>query len=148
MHYGTRLAGVVLCGSAARGEAGPESDLDLLVLLHPPRTRNASDLAYPLAYRLSNPGTFHFGITPEKLTRPHESKPWNPIIANVFYRAGIIERWGSGTLNIIDWCKENGNPLLTWQEQSGSVYVTFRPASLAKDQVGTKGTKSQSCVIA
>ena len=59
---------------------------------------------------ITNPGTFHFGITPEKLTRPHESKPWNPIIANVFYRAGIIERWGTGTLNILDWCKENGNP--------------------------------------
>ena len=85
-----------------------------------------------------NPGTFHFGITPEKLTRLHESKPWNPIIANVFYRAGIIERWGSGTLNIIDWCKENGNPPPTWEERVGSVYVTFRPPSLAKDQVGTK----------
>jgi len=87
---------------------------------------------------ITNPGTFHFGITPEKLTRSHESKPWNPIIANVFYRAGIIERWGSGTLNILDWCKENGNPPPTWQEQAGSVYVTFRPPSLAKDQVGTK----------
>ena len=43
------------------------------------------------------------------------SKPWNPIIANVFYRAGIIERWGTGTLNIVDWCAENGNPMPTWQ---------------------------------
>jgi ATP-dependent DNA helicase RecG len=57
-----------------------------------------------------NPGIFHFDMTPEKLTRPHESKPWNPIIASVFYRAGVIEKWGMGTLNIIDWCKENGNP--------------------------------------
>ncbi|MFH1008932.1 MAG: ATP-binding protein, partial [Candidatus Latescibacterota bacterium] len=72
----------------------------------------------------------HFGITPEKLAKPHESKPWNPIIANVFYRAGIIERWGTGTLNIIDWCEENGNPEPTWQEQAGSVYVKFLPAVL------------------
>lgn len=70
---------------------------------------------------ITNPGDLHFGITPEKLTKPHESKPWNPIIANVFYRAGIIERWGSGTLNIIDWCQENNNPPPTWQEQAGSV---------------------------
>lgn len=48
-----------------------------------------------------NPRIFHFGMTPEKLTRPHESKPWNPIIASVFYRAGVIEKWGMGTLNII-----------------------------------------------
>jgi len=87
---------------------------------------------------ITNPGTFHFGITPEKLTRPHESKPWNPIIANVFYRAGIIERWGSGTLNIIDWCKENGNPPPTWQEQAGSVYIIFHPPASPRDQVGTK----------
>ena len=39
---------------------------------------------------ITNPVTFHFGITPEKLTRPHESKPWNPIIANVFYRAASL----------------------------------------------------------
>lgn len=32
--YGDRLAGIVLYGSVARGEDGPESDIDLLVLLH------------------------------------------------------------------------------------------------------------------
>ena len=79
---------------------------------------------------ITNPGDLHFGITPEKLTKPHESKPWNPIIANVFYRAGIIERWGAGTLNIINWCTENSNPSPTWQEQAGSVYGTFLPAVL------------------
>ena len=79
---------------------------------------------------ITNPGVLHFGITPEKLTKPHESKPWNPIIANVFYRAGIIERWGTGTLNIIDWCRENSNPPPSWQEQADSVYVTFLPAVL------------------
>jgi len=100
---------------------------------------------------ITNPGTFHFGITPEKLTRPHESKPWNPIIANVFYRAGIIERWGSGTLNILDWCKENENPPPTWQEQAGSVYVTFLPALLpdkaeAAWKLGPKSVPSLSQV--
>jgi len=100
---------------------------------------------------ITNPGTFHFGITPEKLTRPHESKPWNPIIANVFYRAGIIERWGSGTLNILDWCKENGNPAPTWQERAGSVCVTFLPAILhneaeATGELGPKPVPSLSQV--
>ena len=41
-----------------------------------------------------NPGGFHLGMEPAKLIVPHESKPWNPILANVFYRAGVIERWG------------------------------------------------------
>ena len=75
-----------------------------------------------------NPGIFHFDMTPEKLTRPHESKPWNPIIASVFYRAGVIEKWGMGTLNIIDWCKENGNPKPTWEVRAESVVTTFLPS--------------------
>ena len=88
---------------------------------------------------ITNPGALHFGITPEKLAKPHESRPWNPIIANVFYRAGIIERWGSGTLNIMDWCMENGNPVPAWKEQAGSVYVLFLPAELPPaEQSGTR----------
>lgn len=76
-----------------------------------------------------NPGILHFDMTPEKLTRPHESKPWNPIIASVFYRAGVIEKWGMGTLNIIDWCKENGNPKPVWEVRTQSVVTTFLPSS-------------------
>lgn len=76
-----------------------------------------------------NPGAFHFDITPEYLMRPHESKPWNPIIANVFYRAGIIEQWGMGTLNIIEWCKSNDNPDPTWQVRAQSVVTTFFPST-------------------
>jgi predicted nucleotidyltransferase len=34
--YGQRLANVVLFGSRARGEARPDSDIDLLVVLHGP----------------------------------------------------------------------------------------------------------------
>jgi predicted nucleotidyltransferase len=34
--FGDRLQGVVLYGSEARGEAGPDSDIDLLVLLEGP----------------------------------------------------------------------------------------------------------------
>ena len=75
-----------------------------------------------------NTGELHFDITPEKLVQPHQSRPWNPIIAGVFYRAGIIEQWGTGTLKVIDWCRDNANPAPVWEEQTGSVLVTFRPA--------------------
>jgi len=92
---------------------------------------------------IANPGALQFGITPEKLARPHESKPWNPIIANVFYRAGIIERWGMGTLNIIDRCIENGNPTPIWLEQAGSVYINFLPAELPSEQPKTGVTTGE-----
>jgi len=75
-----------------------------------------------------SPGELHFGLKPEVLLEPHESKPWNPIIAGVFYRAGIIEKWGTGTLRIIDWCREGNNPEPQWKEQAGSLYVIFFPS--------------------
>jgi ATP-dependent DNA helicase RecG len=43
-------------------------------------------------------GDLHFGFTPEALFLDYESKPWNPMIARTFYRRGIIETWGRGTL--------------------------------------------------
>ena len=39
-----------------------------------------------------------------------------------------------GTLNIIDWCSENGNPPPVWSQQPGSVFVTFKPAELPAAQ--------------
>lgn len=52
-HYGDRLAGVVLYGSEARGEAGPENDIDVLVLLKGTFSRLEElqaivDVLYPL----------------------------------------------------------------------------------------------------
>lgn len=52
-HYGSRLKGVILYGSMARGEASPGSDIDLLVLLSPPfdyfaELRQIVDLLYPI----------------------------------------------------------------------------------------------------
>jgi len=52
-HYADRLEAVILYGSAARGTEGPESDLDLLVVLREPvdvmaEVRQLVDLLYPL----------------------------------------------------------------------------------------------------
>ena len=60
--YGTRLRGVVLYGSCARGTEGTESDIDLMVLLEGPvdtaqEIRRMWEILYPLqlesAYLLS-----------------------------------------------------------------------------------------------
>ena len=55
--HGGRLRGIVLYGSVARGEAGPDSDIDVLVLLDAPidcghDLETNLDALYPLALRL------------------------------------------------------------------------------------------------
>jgi uncharacterized protein len=52
-HYGSRLKGVILYGSMARGDADADSDIDLLVLLTAPfdyfiELRQIVDLLYPI----------------------------------------------------------------------------------------------------
>jgi len=56
---------------------------------------------------------------------PHKSKPWNPWIAKVFHRRGIIETWGRGTLKIASLMQAAGLPVPTLQERTESVVMTF-----------------------
>ena len=58
--FGSRLRGVILYGSEARGEAGPDSDIDVLVLLEGPVTfgpdlRASVRALYPLVLELERP---------------------------------------------------------------------------------------------
>ncbi|MGH8508632.1 MAG: ATP-binding protein, partial [Gammaproteobacteria bacterium] len=75
---------------------------------------------------VTSSGTLHFGFTPQALFEPHESRPWNPLIASVFYRRGIIETWGQGTLRMAAWAAEAGLPKPEILEIPGAVVVRFR----------------------
>jgi ATP-dependent DNA helicase RecG len=70
-------------------------------------------------------GDLHFGLTPEALFREHESKPWNPMIARTFYRRGIIETWGRGTLKIARLMREAGHEPPRVALRQEAVIVTF-----------------------
>jgi ATP-dependent DNA helicase RecG len=55
---------------------------------------------------LWNEGQLPDDITVERLKTTHPSRPYNPDVANTFFRAGLIEAWGRGTIRIIDECKK------------------------------------------
>lgn len=72
-------------------------------------------------------GGLPFGLTPDDLKKPHSSRPWNPLIADVFYRRGIIEQWGRGTLKIAELVEKAGLPEPEFEDRNGEVVVRFFP---------------------
>ena len=76
---------------------------------------------------VTSSGTLHFGLTADALFAPHESLPWNPLIAGVFYRRGIIEQWGRGTIRMMELATSAGLPVPEIEDIAGSVTVRFRP---------------------
>ncbi len=70
-----------------------------------------------------NPGGLPEGITIDDLKREHASKPRNRLLAMVFYYAGLIERWGTGTTRIVDLCKKQGLSDPEFKEEFGGFSV-------------------------
>lgn len=80
-----------------------------------------------------NEGELPDNWTPKKLSVKHPSRPFNPDIASAFFRAGLIEAWGRGTLKIISECKQAGlpNPIFTVDGSDISVELKS-PGSVEK----------------
>lgn len=55
----------------------------------------------------------------------HRSRPYNPDIANVFFRAGEIEAWGRGIERIIAACKNAGYPEPQFDYDGGGLWTIF-----------------------
>lgn len=98
---------------------------------------------------VTSSGTLHFGLTAEQLFLPHESLPWNPLIANVFYRRGIIEQWGRGTIKMVELTTSAGLPPPEIEDAGGYVTVRFRPSRYVPPQrVGRNLTERQQAILA
>ncbi len=90
-------------------------------------------------------GPLHFGLTPEDLFVPHQSKPWNPFIARTFYRRGVIEEWGRGTIKMAEHAAEAGLPHPEIEEVGDCVTVRFfrsREVSLQETEANLTGRQS------
>jgi len=61
----------------------------------------------------------------EQLKKPHQSYLRNPLVAKVFYLAGYIEQYGSGTVRMVEWMKEAGLPEPEYKEELGGFSVYF-----------------------
>ena len=72
-----------------------------------------------------NPGKLPEGLTVEMLKKEHPSKLRNKLLAMVFYYAGLIERWGTGTVRMAEICRNWGFPEPEFKEKSGGFSVIF-----------------------
>lgn len=55
----------------------------------------------------------------------HNSNPRNPLIAQIFYRAGYIESWGRGTLTIINETVKAGLPEPIFKDSLNGIQLVF-----------------------
>ena len=78
------------------------------------------------AITISNSCILPEGWTVDTLMEPHDSKPYNPDIANVFYRAGFIENWGQGIQKICDECQGIGAELPVYELVGTTLRIHFK----------------------
>ena len=93
------------------------------------------DYSYPGGYiavavyddrvNITNYGSLLKGIDLKQLSQEHASHLRNPLIAQVFYACGKIEKWGRGTLDMIEDCKKAGNPLPRYDDQGAYFSITL-----------------------
>jgi ATP-dependent DNA helicase RecG len=80
----------------------------------------------PDGLNLWNEGGLPSGIGIDDLKKWHLSKPRNELLADVFFKGGMIEAWGRGTVKIVDECKKVGLPEPEFREEFGGFSVFFR----------------------
>lgn len=75
--------------------------------------------------------------TLERLLGKHPSDPYNPLIANAFFRAGYIEAWGRGIEKINRECRAYGIAPPIYDDSMSGLMLTFHanPEHLIKARV-------------
>ena len=94
---------------------------------------------YPDRIYVWNDGTFPPELnTAAKLFGKHSSKPYNPGLAGVFFKCGLIEAWGRGFDKITGGCKEYGGPRPSYKISESGVMVLCKacPAYLELKNAG------------
>ena len=59
----------------------------------------------------------------EKLFKKHSSKPFNPKLAEVFFKSGMIEAWGRGFDKIKEACEKYDAPLPEYDINENGIMV-------------------------
>lgn len=81
---------------------------------------------YENKMEIVNGGVLPDGWTVETLLSSHRSFPYNPDIANTFFRSGEIEAWGRGIERIITDCKNDGFSTPEFRYDASGIWTIFK----------------------
>ena len=91
---------------------------------------------------ISNDCIFPDDWTMEDFLGCHRSRPYNPLIANTFYRAGFIESWGRGIQKIREACLKSGNKEPIYNIKKDEITITFEAKpSIEEEEPSIKARK-------
>jgi len=86
-----------------------------------------------------NEGQLPENWTVEKLLVKHPSIPYNPDIANAFFRSGYIEAWGRGFSKMSNQCLAAGLPHPLYSYETSGFWVVFRKDIVNTDYLQSLG---------
>ena len=81
---------------------------------------------YENKLEIINAGILPDGWTVDTLLSSHGSQPYNPDIANTFFRAGEIEAWGRGIERIITTCRNDGFSTPEFRYDASGIWTIFK----------------------
>lgn len=90
-----------------------------------------------------NEGQLPDNWTADMFLAKHPSKPFNPDIANAFFRSGYIELWGRGIIKIVNECLRAGFPMPHIRCDMGGLFVELKKDILNQEQLEQIGLNNR-----
>lgn len=94
-----------------------------------------------------NPGFLPKSLTLADLSKEHQSIPRNPLLAKLFYLIRYVEELGTGTNDIISFCKKQGLPKPTFEERNNGLLVTFSKYKNHVKDLGPLNERQKKLII-
>lgn len=80
----------------------------------------------------------------EKLFQKHSSKPYNPKLADIFFKSGMIEAWGRGFDKIKEACQKYDGPLPEYNINEDGIMVLCKACDKYLDLLHGNSEKNNS----
>ncbi|GHU65668.1 ATP-dependent DNA helicase [Bacteroidia bacterium] len=94
---------------------------------------------YPDRIKIWNEGKLPEDWTVKNLFNEHSSRPYNPDIANAFFRSGYVEAWGRGVDKMSEMCIAAGLPVPQITNEGSDFWITFRKDIYNKEELSNRG---------